>query len=63
MFKELSPHTSGPMSATFCFFQLWFKNALKWCCLIILDAIILAKYIFIFWLKNPGAVQDDFWSR
>jgi hypothetical protein len=21
-----------------------------------------ARYIFIFWLKNPGAVNDDFWT-
>ncbi len=20
------------------------------------------RYIFIFWLKNPGAVNDDFWT-
>jgi len=26
------------------------------------DAIILVKYFFIFHLKNPTAVQDDFWK-
>ena len=26
-----------------------------------LNVIVISKYIFIFWLKNPGAVQDDFW--
>lgn len=35
---------------------------LKTQCLIIYDAIILVRYIFIFWLKNPMAVNDDFWS-
>ncbi len=26
------------------------------------DAITLSRYIFIFWLKNPTAVEDSFWS-
>ena len=26
------------------------------------DAIIVVKYVFIFHLKNPTALQDDFWS-
>ena len=48
----------------FCDFrsQLFLKNMLKTQCLIIYDAIILVRYIFIFWLKNPMAVNDDFWS-
>jgi len=27
------------------------------------DGIVVVRYIFIFWLKNPMAVNDDFWSR
>jgi len=30
--------------------------------LLIGNAIILVKYIFIFHLKNPTAIQDDFWN-
>ncbi len=30
--------------------------------IILFLAIILTRYIYIIWLKNPGAVQDDFWS-
>ena len=30
-------------------------------CLLLHDAIIVVKYIFIFQLKNPTALQDDFW--
>ena len=26
------------------------------------DAILLTKYLYIFWLKNPGAVNEEFWS-
>jgi len=27
-----------------------------------LNAIILSQYLFIFWLKNLAAYNDDFWS-
>ena len=30
--------------------------------LILLDFIAIARYIFIFWLKNPVAFNDEFWS-
>ena len=30
--------------------------------LLILDCIIITRYFFIFWLKNPAAFNDDFWS-
>ena len=26
------------------------------------DAITVSLYIFIFWLKNPTAVEDSFWN-
>ena len=30
--------------------------------LFLIDAMLIIKYIFIFHLKNPTAVQDDFWT-
>jgi hypothetical protein len=30
--------------------------------MLILTGIIVTRYIFIFWLKNPAAFQDDFWN-
>ncbi len=30
--------------------------------IIFFAAIIITRYIYIIWLKNPGAVQDDFWT-
>ena len=30
--------------------------------LLLLDAIIIVKYLFIFYMKNPTAVQEDFWK-
>ena len=28
-----------------------------------MDARLLTRYLFIFWLKNPAAFKDDFWIR
>ena len=30
--------------------------------ILLLDAMVLIRYLFIFHLKNPTAVQDDFWN-
>jgi hypothetical protein len=30
--------------------------------ILLLDAIIIVKYVFIFHMKNPTALQDDFWK-
>ena len=30
--------------------------------LLLLDFIAIARYIFIFWLKNPAGFNDEFWS-
>ena len=46
-----------------CFLQLLLKNVFKWYCLLMLDVIVLIRYLFIFWIKNPAAVQDDYWTR
>ena len=30
--------------------------------ILLFDSIIIVRYIFIVWLKNPTVLQDDFWS-
>jgi hypothetical protein len=30
---------------------------------IFLDAIIIVRYLLIFWIKNPENFKDDFWSH
>jgi hypothetical protein len=30
--------------------------------MLFLDCIMVTRYTFIFWLKNPAAFQDEFWS-
>ena len=59
---EIPRYFWGPQPAIFCFVQSFLKNSIKWQILLLLDASVLARYIFIFWLKNPSAVHDDFWS-
>jgi hypothetical protein len=52
----------GPLHRNVCFFQVFFMNIVKWQSLLLFDAILLSRYILIVWLKNPAAVNDDFWS-
>ena len=51
----------GPLGKILCGFQNIFKSSIF--CMIILnaDAIQIARYIYIFKLKNPVAFHDDFW--
>ena len=30
--------------------------------LMLFNMIMISKYIFIFWMKNPGSLNDDFWT-
>ena len=52
----------GPIGESLCFLFTVFRNMMKTNVLLFLDAIVLSRYIIIFWLKNPASVQDDFWS-
>jgi hypothetical protein len=53
----------GPFSLHFCFIQVLIKVMMKTMLLLYMDAIILVRYILIFWLKNPASVNNEFWSR
>ena len=50
------------MHITVCRFNYFFKLALTTQGMLFLDCIMITRYIFIFWLKNPGAFKDEFWS-
>ena len=52
----------GALSEQVCLFQLIFKNALKTQVLLFIDMGLFIQYLFIFWLKNPAGINDDFWS-
>jgi hypothetical protein len=59
---DLIRYFSGPLSDGLCIFQLYFKNAIFCQFIFIFAAIAVARYVFIFHLKNPAAFNDDFWS-
>ena len=52
----------GPWSKDICFVQTFVKQSLRTQTILLLDAISISKYVFVFHLKNPMAVKDDFWS-
>jgi hypothetical protein len=51
----------GPLAKLICLFLVIAKNSIKTQTVLFLDAIVITRYVFIFWLKNPGRIDDDFW--
>jgi hypothetical protein len=41
--------------------QIGSRKAIIINCTILVTAMTLFRYVFIFWLKNPAAFEDDFW--
>lgn len=60
---DIGRYLVGPLPASFCSLQIWMKDSIKTGILLFVDAITLSRYVLIFCLKNPMAVDDDFWSR
>ena len=52
----------GPFPEVFCAVDIIYRNVFNMQVLFFLDFIILSRYIFIFYLKNPTALQEDFWK-
>ena len=53
----------GPVSfEPICQLNSILRNSLPMNGLLLLDAIMIVKYIFLFHTKNPTAIQDDFWN-
>jgi hypothetical protein len=59
---NIARHIFGPMSQINCRIQMHLELNVSVQILLILDGIIFGQYFFIFWLKNPVAFKDDFWS-
>lgn len=53
--------TYGPLPPLPCFWICLAKRLFICTGLLIVDSISGIRYIFIFWLKNPAAFNDDFW--
>jgi hypothetical protein len=52
-----------PLPDFHCLLNLVLRNAFMIQAILFFDAIILVRYIFIFWLTNPQSFCDDFWYR
>ena len=50
-----------PFPELYCLFNIVCRNVFVIQILLFFDAIIIFKYISIFWLKNPLNFKDDFW--
>ena len=59
---DIIRYTFGPLPTIACAFQQIVKSSIKFQLLLCFDALQVTKFILIFVLKNPSAVQDDFWS-
>jgi len=53
---------ASPLPGWFCHIQIVLRNTATTALIVTLDFIMLIKYAYIFWLKNPGAVHEDFWN-
>jgi len=51
----------GPLPPFLCFFLFILKKTIVINYALLLNAITFIRYIFIFWLNNPAAFNDDFW--
>ena len=52
----------GPFNQPLCVLDMTIRNALLMQGLMYIDATMIIRYIFIFLMKNPTALQDDFWN-
>ena len=52
--------TLGPLPKQACFWQHLISRAILKQALLFLDALVITRYAFIFWLKNPAVFQSDF---
>ena len=58
---DLTMHFYRPFPEPFCYVHLIMRNIIVSSMLLFFDVIVLARYMLIFWMKNPLSFQDDFW--
>ena len=54
--------TFGPLPSFLCYFDQVMRPTVIFQIVLLLDSILVTRYMFIFHMKNPTAAQDDFWS-
>jgi hypothetical protein len=56
-------YLTWPLPTSFCLAVTLMKIIGNSMILLLFDAILITKYALIFWLKNPGVINDEFWCR
>ncbi len=51
----------GPLPSWICFGQFIAQKVIITNFMMLLNATTFLRYVFVFWLKNPGAFNDEFW--
>lgn len=54
--------TIGPLPSHLCLIQMILKSIFKTTLLLYLNAMNIAQYFLVVWMKNPSRLKDDFWS-
>jgi hypothetical protein len=60
---DIIRYTFGPLPSILCFLAVIARNTVRTQIVLFYDAILVTRYVFIFRIKNPGGVDDDFWCR
>ena len=58
---DMFRYVFGPLSSTACLTVNNLRFVIYKQQMLLMDAIIIIRYIYIFWLKNVAAFNDDFW--
>jgi hypothetical protein len=53
----------GPLPWYICYPQVFLFPTMSTSFVLLVDSISVVRYVFIFWLKNPTILQDDFWAK
>ena len=61
VFPDLLMYFYRPLPIWFCYLNVLIRNAVVMNAFLLLDAIIIVRYAFIFWLKDPLSFVDTFW--
>ena len=59
---EYVSYFTGSLPQSLCFLNVILKNSTKTQILLFFDSTMIVQYLLIFWIKNPAAVNDEFWS-
>jgi hypothetical protein len=51
----------GPLPQVICFWLVLARKIIITNSIVLVNVMTLTRYIFIFWLKNPAAFNDEFW--